>query len=93
MSTVQAPHWPWSQPFLFPVRPAYSRRAFDLRDRVSERERFFISWRYYVDAEQVKQTITLIRGHQPLPATSRVPSPDQLLHVEPLRRLTTPTAR
>ena len=32
--------------------PVYSRRAFDLRDRVSERERFFISWRYYLDAEQ-----------------------------------------
>ena len=32
--------------------PVYSRRAFDLRDRVSERERFFISWRYYIDAEQ-----------------------------------------
>ena len=32
--------------------PVYSRRAFALRDRVSERERFFISWRYYIDAEQ-----------------------------------------
>ncbi len=32
--------------------PAFARRAFELRDRVSERERFFISWRYYVDAEQ-----------------------------------------
>jgi eukaryotic-like serine/threonine-protein kinase len=32
--------------------PEFSRRAFELRDRVSERERFFISWRYYVDAEQ-----------------------------------------
>jgi tetratricopeptide (TPR) repeat protein len=32
--------------------PAYSRRAFELRDRVSERERFFLSWRYYVDATQ-----------------------------------------
>ena len=30
--------------------PAFSRRAFELRDRVSERERFFISWRYYHDA-------------------------------------------
>ena len=27
-------------------------RAFELRDRVSERERFFISWRYYRDAIQ-----------------------------------------
>ena len=32
--------------------PSFSRRAFELRDRVSERERFFISWRYYIDAEQ-----------------------------------------
>jgi eukaryotic-like serine/threonine-protein kinase len=32
--------------------PAFSRRAFELRDRVSERERFFISWRYYLDADQ-----------------------------------------
>jgi eukaryotic-like serine/threonine-protein kinase len=34
------------------LAPAYSRRAFDLRDRVSERERYFISWRYYRDAIQ-----------------------------------------
>jgi tetratricopeptide (TPR) repeat protein len=32
--------------------PAFSRKAFELRDRVSERERFIISWRYYIDAEQ-----------------------------------------
>ena len=32
--------------------PAFSLRAFELRDRVSERERFFISWRYYRDAIQ-----------------------------------------
>ena len=32
--------------------PEYSKRAFALRDRVSERERFFISWRYYMDAVQ-----------------------------------------
>jgi tetratricopeptide (TPR) repeat protein len=32
--------------------PNHSRRAFELRDRVSERERFFISWRYFVDAAQ-----------------------------------------
>jgi tetratricopeptide (TPR) repeat protein len=34
------------------LAPAFSRRAFELRDRVSERERFFISWRYYRDATQ-----------------------------------------
>jgi tetratricopeptide (TPR) repeat protein len=32
--------------------PEFSRRAFELRDRVSERERFFISWRYYIDSAQ-----------------------------------------
>src|SRR4029077_11442459 len=32
--------------------PAFSRKGFELRDRVSERERFFISWRYYRDAIQ-----------------------------------------
>ncbi len=34
------------------LAPQHSRRAFELRDRVSERERFVISWRYYRDAEQ-----------------------------------------
>jgi tetratricopeptide (TPR) repeat protein len=34
------------------LAPAFSRKAFELRDRVSERERFFISWRYYRDAIQ-----------------------------------------
>jgi eukaryotic-like serine/threonine-protein kinase len=34
------------------LAPQYSQRAFELRDRVSERERFFISWRYYRDATQ-----------------------------------------
>jgi tetratricopeptide (TPR) repeat protein len=34
------------------LAPAFSRRAFELRDRVSQRERFFISWRYYRDAAQ-----------------------------------------
>jgi tetratricopeptide (TPR) repeat protein len=32
--------------------PAFARRAFELRGRVSERERFFISWRYYIDSAQ-----------------------------------------
>jgi Tfp pilus assembly protein PilF len=30
----------------------HARQAFDLRERVSERERFFIGWRYYRDALQ-----------------------------------------
>ena len=34
------------------LAPELSRRAFALQDRVSERERFFISWRYYRDATQ-----------------------------------------
>jgi eukaryotic-like serine/threonine-protein kinase len=34
------------------LAPELSRRAFELRDRVSERERFFIGWRYYRDATQ-----------------------------------------
>jgi eukaryotic-like serine/threonine-protein kinase len=34
------------------LAPALSQRAFELQDRVSERERFFISWRYYRDAAQ-----------------------------------------
>ena len=32
--------------------PRHSQQAFELADRVSERERFFISWRYFVDAAQ-----------------------------------------
>jgi tetratricopeptide (TPR) repeat protein len=34
------------------LAPEFARRAFELRDRVSERERFFIAWRYYHDATQ-----------------------------------------
>jgi eukaryotic-like serine/threonine-protein kinase len=34
------------------LAPEWSRKAFDLRDRVTERERYFISWRYYRDATQ-----------------------------------------
>ena len=34
------------------LAPPFSRRAFELRDRVSERERFFISWRYYRDVQR-----------------------------------------
>src|SRR5262249_32732757 len=34
------------------LAPEHARRAFELRDRVSERERFFIGWRYYRDALQ-----------------------------------------
>ena len=34
------------------LAPPWSRKAFELRDRVSERERYVISWRYYRDATQ-----------------------------------------
>jgi eukaryotic-like serine/threonine-protein kinase len=34
------------------LAPEWSRKAFELRDRVSERERYLISWRYYRDAVQ-----------------------------------------
>jgi tetratricopeptide (TPR) repeat protein len=34
------------------LAPTFSQKAFELRDRVSERERFFIAWRYYRDAIQ-----------------------------------------
>jgi tetratricopeptide (TPR) repeat protein len=34
------------------LAPDFARRAFELRDRVSERERFFIAYRYYRDATQ-----------------------------------------
>src|SRR5262245_18806351 len=34
------------------LAPEHSKRASELRERVSERERFFISWRYYRDAVQ-----------------------------------------
>ncbi len=40
-----------------------------------------------VTPDQLRETLTLIRAHQPLPITSRVPPPEELLHVEPLRRL------
>ena len=34
------------------LAPEFAKKAFDLRERVSERERFFISFRYYRDAVQ-----------------------------------------
>jgi NitT/TauT family transport system substrate-binding protein len=47
-----------------------------------------------VTADQLRETLALIRAHQPLPAASRVPSPEELLHIEPLRRvLSTPAGR
>jgi NitT/TauT family transport system substrate-binding protein len=45
-----------------------------------------------VSAEQLQQTITLIRANLPLPATIRLPRPDEMLHAEPLRRALKPAA-
>jgi tetratricopeptide (TPR) repeat protein len=38
------------------LAPEWSKRAFERRDQVSERERYFISWRYYRDATQAFDT-------------------------------------
>ena len=44
--------------------------------------------------DQLRESIALARAHQPLPANARVPSPSELLHVEPLRRaITAPAGR
>jgi tetratricopeptide (TPR) repeat protein len=45
------------------LAPTYAKRAFELRDHVSERERYFISWRYYRDAVQdVDKALDLARA-------------------------------
>jgi NitT/TauT family transport system substrate-binding protein len=47
-----------------------------------------------VTADQLRDTLALLRAHQPLPVTSRVPPPEEMMHVEPLRRaLSSPPAR
>jgi NitT/TauT family transport system substrate-binding protein len=47
-----------------------------------------------VTADQIRETLALIRAHQPLPVTSRVPAPEELLHIAPLRRaLSAPAGR
>ncbi|MGH7353398.1 MAG: ABC transporter substrate-binding protein [Candidatus Rokuibacteriota bacterium] len=46
-----------------------------------------------VTADQVQETIALIRAHLPLPGTLRIPRPEEMLHVEPARRAATPPAR
>jgi NitT/TauT family transport system substrate-binding protein len=40
-----------------------------------------------VTADQLRETLSLIRAHQPLPVSSRLPSPEEMLHLEPLRRV------
>jgi NitT/TauT family transport system substrate-binding protein len=39
-----------------------------------------------VTAEQLRHTVELIRAHQPLPATLKLPPPEDILYLEPLRR-------
>jgi NitT/TauT family transport system substrate-binding protein len=47
-----------------------------------------------VTVEQLRETLALVRAQQPLPATARAPAPEEMLHVEPLRRiLSAPAAR
>lgn len=47
-----------------------------------------------VTPEQVRRTIDLVQAHQPLPASLKLPRPEDLLYLEPLRRaLTPPPAR
>jgi NitT/TauT family transport system substrate-binding protein len=45
-----------------------------------------------VTADQIRDTLALLRAHQPLPVTSRVPPPEEMMHVEPLRRVLTAPA-
>jgi NitT/TauT family transport system substrate-binding protein len=39
-----------------------------------------------VTAEALQQTLTIVRAHTPLPASVKIPSPEEMLHLEPLRR-------
>lgn len=46
-----------------------------------------------VSAEQLQETLSLIRAHQPMPATARLPRPEDMLHLAPLRRALTAPSR
>lgn len=39
-----------------------------------------------VTADQVEQTVAIIRAHMPLPASLRIPRPEEMLHLEPLQK-------
>ena len=39
-----------------------------------------------VSPEQLLETLALIRAHHPLPATARLPRPEDMLYMDPLRR-------
>ena len=45
-----------------------------------------------VTAEEVRQTLAIVRAHTPLPASLRIPAPEEMLHLEPLRRALKATA-
>ncbi len=51
---------------------------------VATRESYLVEGR--VTPDQLRRTIELIRAHQPLPATLKLPRPEEMLHLEPLRR-------
>lgn len=46
-----------------------------------------------VSTEQLQETLSLIRAHQPMPATARLPRPEDMLHLAPLRRALTVAPR
>lgn len=46
-----------------------------------------------VSAEQLQETLSLIRAHRPMPATARLPRPEDMLHLAPLRRALTVAPR
>ena len=37
-------------------------------------------------ADQLRQTIALIHAHAPLPGRLKLPRPEDMLHLEPLRK-------
>ncbi len=40
-----------------------------------------------VGTEEIQQTLAIIRAHTPLPATLRIPRPEEMLHTEPLEKV------
>jgi NitT/TauT family transport system substrate-binding protein len=56
---------------------------------VATRESYLMEGR--VTPDQLRRTIELVRAHQPLPATLKLPRPEEMLRLEPLRRALTST--
>jgi ABC-type nitrate/sulfonate/bicarbonate transport system substrate-binding protein len=46
-----------------------------------------------VTAEQLQETLALIRAHQPLPASARLPRPEEMLYTAPVKRALTATPK